>query len=99
MLSLARGAAGKAGDGQILALLVVALPTGLRLRAEVDLGTLLSAAWLLGVLSVLERRHLYATIERLERRGKGLPAVRRMTERREVSSGPGVEHSGEEDRV
>jgi hypothetical protein len=71
-LSLARGATGKAGDGQILTLLVLALLTGLCLRAEVDLGAVLSAACLLGVLSVLERRQLYAIIERLEQAADGV---------------------------
>jgi hypothetical protein len=71
-LSLARGATGKAGDGQILTLLVLALLTGLCLRAEVDLGAVLSATCLLGVLSVLERRQLYAIIERLEQAADGV---------------------------
>jgi hypothetical protein len=65
-LSLARGATGKVGDGQILTLLVVALVAGANVRAEVDLGLVLSAACLLGVLSVLERRQFYAIVQRLE---------------------------------
>ena len=64
-LSLARGATGKLGDGQILTLLVVALVAGANVRAEVDLGLVLSAACLLGVLSVLERRQFYAIVQRL----------------------------------
>ena len=65
-LSLARGATGKAGDGQVLTLLVVALLAGACLRAKVDLGLVLSAACLLGVLSVLERRQFFAIVHKLE---------------------------------
>ena len=65
-LSLARGATGKAGDGQMLALLVAGLLAGVNLRAEVDLGLVVSAACLLGVLTVLERRQYYAIIQRQE---------------------------------
>jgi hypothetical protein len=64
-LSLARGAAGSAGDGQIAALLVAALLAGLNLRTHVDLGLVLSAVCLVGVLSVLERRQFYAIVQRL----------------------------------
>jgi len=70
-LSLARGATGKVGDGQILTLLVVALLAGANVRAEVDLGLVLSAACLLGVLSVLERRQFYAIVQRLEQARNG----------------------------
>jgi hypothetical protein len=70
-LSLARGATGKVGDGQILTLLVVALLAAANLRAEVDLGLVLSAACLLGVLSVLERRQFYAIVQRLEQARNG----------------------------
>ena len=65
-LSLARGATGKAGDGQMLTLLVVALLAGTSLRAHVDLGLVVSAACLLGVLSVLERRQVAEIIRKLE---------------------------------
>ncbi len=70
-LSLARGATGKVGDGQILTLLVVGLLAGANVRAEVDLGLVLSAACLLGVLSVLERRQFYAIVQRLEQARNG----------------------------
>ena len=70
-LSLARGATGKLGDGQILTLLVVALVAGANVRAEVDLGLVLSAACLLGVLSVLERRQFYAIVQRLKQARDG----------------------------
>ena len=65
-LSLARGATGKAGDGQMLTLLVVALLAGTSLRAHVDLGLVVSAVCLLGVLSVLERRQVAEIIRKLE---------------------------------
>jgi len=65
-LALARGAAGKAGDGQILTLLVVALLAATSVRAQIDLGLVFAAASLLGVLSVLERRQFYAIIRKLE---------------------------------
>ena len=65
-LSLARGATGKAGDGQVLTLLVVAVLAGTSLRAHVDLGWVVSAACLLGVLSVLERRQVAEIIRKLE---------------------------------
>lgn len=65
-LSLERGATGKAGDGQMLTLLVVALLAGTSLRAQVDLGLVVSAACLLGVLSVLERRQVAQIIRKLE---------------------------------
>jgi hypothetical protein len=65
-LSLARGATGKAGDGQILTLLVVALLAGSSLRSHVDLGMVVSAACLLGVLSVLERRQVAEIVRKLE---------------------------------
>ena len=71
-LSLARGAAGKVGDGQILTVLVVALLAVCNLSAEVDLGLVLSAACLLGALSVLERRQFYAIVERLEQARDGV---------------------------
>jgi hypothetical protein len=72
-LSLARGAAGRAGDGQILTLLVVALLTGLSLRAQVDLGVVISAACLASVLLVLERRQYYTIIQRLQQTGDVSP--------------------------
>jgi len=65
-LALARGAAGKAGDGQILTLLIVAVLAAVNVRAHVDLGLVLSAACLMGVLSVLERRQFHAIVRRLE---------------------------------
>lgn len=65
-LSLARGATGKAGDGQIVTLLVVALLAGGSLRTHVDLGLVVSAACLLGVLSVLERRQVAEIVRKLE---------------------------------
>jgi len=68
-LSLARGATGKAGDGQIVTLLVVALLAGSSLRAQVDLGLVVSAACLLGVLSVLERRQVAEIVRKLEQPG------------------------------
>lgn len=70
-LSLARGAAGKVGDGQILTLLVVALLAVCNVRTEVDLGLVLGAACLLGALSVLERRQFYAIVQRLEQSRDG----------------------------
>jgi hypothetical protein len=70
-LSLTRGATGKAGDGQILTLLVAALLAAANLRAEVDLGLVLSAACLLGILSVLERRQLYSIVRKLEQERDG----------------------------
>ena len=76
MLSLARGATGKVGDGQMLTLLVVALLAGANVRAEGDLGLVLSAACLLGVLSVLERRQCYA-IRRDSRSSVARPITRR----------------------
>ena len=65
-LSLARSATGKAGDGQILALLLAAVAAGTSVRADVDLGLVLAAACVLGVLAVLERRQFYAIVEKLE---------------------------------
>ena len=65
-VALARGASGKAGNGQILTLLVVGLLAGASLRAPVDLGLVVSAACLWGVLSVLERRQSYGLFQRLE---------------------------------
>ncbi len=65
-LSLARGASGRAGDGQIVTLLVVALLAGSSLRAHVDLGLVVSIACLLGVLSVLERRQVAEIVRKLE---------------------------------
>jgi hypothetical protein len=70
-LSIARGATGKAGDGQILALLVGGVLAGINLRAQVDLGLVLSTACLVGVLSVLERRQFYAIVQRLQRTRDG----------------------------
>ena len=66
--SLARSASGRVGDGQILALIVAGLLAAVKLRAQVDLGLVLSAACLLGVLSVLERRQFHAIVQRLETR-------------------------------
>jgi hypothetical protein len=68
-LSLAHGAAGRAGDGQIVTLLVVALLAGTSLRAQVDLGLVVSALCLMGVLSVLERRQVYGLFRRLHEAG------------------------------
>jgi len=65
-LALARGAAGKAGDGQMLTLLVAAVLAAINVRAEVDLGLVLGAACLMGVLSVLERRQFHAIVRKLE---------------------------------
>jgi len=65
-LSLARGATGKAGDGQIVVLLLMALLAGCSLRAQVDLGLVVSAACLIGVLSVLERRQVAEIVRKLE---------------------------------
>ena len=80
-LSLAHGAAGKLGDGQILTLLLVALVAGVNLRAEVDLGLVVAGACLLGVLSVLERRQFHTIIQKLghARDGQSDPAVERHT--------------------
>lgn len=72
-VALARGAAGRSGDGQIVTLLVVALIAGSSLRAEVDLGLVCAAACLLGVLSVLERRQFYAIFQRLATTPKDAP--------------------------
>jgi hypothetical protein len=75
-LSLARGATGKAGDGQVLTLLVVAVLAGTSLRVHVDLGLVVSAACLLGVLSVLERRQVAEIIRKLEQaRGDNSPGL------------------------
>ncbi len=65
-LSLVRGASGRAGDGQIVTLLIVALLAGSSLRGHVDLGLVVSAACLLGVLSVLERRQVAEIVRKLE---------------------------------
>lgn len=70
-VSLARGAAGKAGDGQIVTLLVVALLAGTSLRTQVDLGLVVAALCLMGVLSVLERRQAYGLFRRLEQAQEG----------------------------
>lgn len=70
-LSLARSAAGKARDGQIVTLLVVGLLAVVNVRAQVDLGLIFGAACLVGVLSVLERRQLYAIVRRLEQARDG----------------------------
>lgn len=64
-LSLAHGAAGRSGDGQIVALLVAAFLAGTSLRTQVDLGLVVSAVCLMGVLSVLERRQVYGLFRRL----------------------------------
>jgi hypothetical protein len=79
-VSLARSATGKLGDGQLFALLVGGLLAGVNLRAQVDLGLVLSVACLLGVLSVLERRQFYAILQRLEQARKG--AAGRMADPR-----------------
>jgi hypothetical protein len=68
-LSLARGAAGKAGDGQLVALLVVAILAGTSLRMQVDLGLVVGALCLMGVLSVLERRQVHGLFLRLQSGG------------------------------
>lgn len=70
-LSLARSATGKAGDGQILALLLAAVAAGASVRAEVDLGLVLTAACLLGVLATLERRQFHAIVQKLEQARDG----------------------------
>ncbi len=70
-VSLARSATGKLGDGQLLALVLGGLLAGVNLRAQVDLGLVLTVACLLGVLSVLERRQLYAVLQRFEQARKG----------------------------
>jgi hypothetical protein len=79
-LSLARGAAGRAGDGQIVTLLVVAILAGTSLRIQVDLGVVVGALCLMGVLSVLERRQVYGLFLRLrngpDARPAGVPAVK-----------------------
>ena len=41
------------------------------MRAQVDLGLVFGAACLLGVLSVLERRQVYAIVRRLEQARDG----------------------------
>ena len=64
-LSLARSATGRAGDGQIVALLVAGVLAGANLRVDIDLGLVLSAACLLGILSVLERRQFYGIVQTL----------------------------------
>lgn len=66
-ISLARSATGKPGHGQIIALLVGGLLAGANLRAQVDLGLVFSAACLLGILSVLERRQFYGIVKKLQR--------------------------------
>jgi hypothetical protein len=69
-VTLARSATGKLGDGQLLALLVGGLLAGVNLRAQVDLGLVLTVACLVGVLSVLERRQFYAIVQSLEQSRK-----------------------------
>jgi hypothetical protein len=64
-LSLAHGAAGRSGGGQIVALLVAAFLAGTSLRMQVDLGLVVSAFCLMGVLSVLERRQVHGLFRRL----------------------------------
>jgi hypothetical protein len=66
-LSLARSARGRAGDGQILALVAAAFLAATQVRAQVDLGVVFVAACLLGVLSVLERRNIDGIIRKLRR--------------------------------
>ncbi len=66
-LSLARSARGRAGDGQILALLGAAFLAATQVRVQVDLGVVFVAACLLGVLAVLERRNVDAIIQKLNR--------------------------------
>jgi hypothetical protein len=72
-LGLARGASGKAGEGQILTLLLAALVAGTSLRVHVDLGLVCCAACLVGVLSVLERRQMFEIIQKLGRTHEGDP--------------------------
>jgi len=65
-LSLARGAEGKAGDGQMLTLLVAGVLAAANVRADVDLGLVLSAVCFLGILSVLERRNVCSIVRKLQ---------------------------------
>jgi hypothetical protein len=68
-LSMAHGAAGRSGDGQIVALLVAAFLAGTTLRVQVDLGLVVVAVCLMGVLSVLERRQVHGLLRRLHEAG------------------------------
>ncbi len=70
-LSLARGAAGGTGNGQIFTLILVGVLTGIGVRGQIDLGLVVSGICLLGVLSVLERRQVYAIIQKLEGAAQG----------------------------
>lgn len=70
-LSLARSATGKAGNGQLLAMVVGGLLAIMNVRAQVDLGLVFGAACLLGVLSVLERRQFCAIVQRLAQASDG----------------------------
>jgi hypothetical protein len=70
-VSLAPGATGKAGNGQILTLIVVAVLAGVNVRAEVDLGLVVVAACLMGVLPVLDRRQFCGIVEKLRKQGDG----------------------------
>ena len=66
-LSLARSATGRAGNGQILTLLVAALLAATNVHAQVNLGLVFAAACLMGVLSVLERRNVDRIVRKLTR--------------------------------
>jgi hypothetical protein len=66
-LSLARSARGRAGDGQILVLLVAAFLAATQLRVQVDLSVVFVGSCLMGVLSVLERRNVDGIIRKLTR--------------------------------
>ena len=66
-LSLARSARGRAGDGQILVLLVAGFLAATQVRVQVDLGAVFVAACVMGVLSVLERRNVDGIIRKVTR--------------------------------
>ena len=71
-------------------IIVVALLAGSSLRAHVDLGLVVSAACLLGVLSVLERRQVAEIVRKLEE-------VYQTTKEIPVSSGK--PNGGREEKV
>jgi hypothetical protein len=66
-LALARSASGRAGNGQIIALLAGALLAATSVRVQVDLGLVFAVACVMGVLSVLERRNVDRVVRRLTR--------------------------------
>jgi hypothetical protein len=70
-LALARSASGRAGNGQVLILLVAAFLAATCVRVQVDLGLVFAAACIMGVLSVLERRNVDRIVRKLTRTESG----------------------------